>query len=163
MLAQYQEYWTRYILPYTYPAPEVLQFLGGKAPAYVTINWEPLWLLKLNYALESHCLFTLSLHWQLTSKAQNGNHSSTLLYHWAGLNVTTLPWCWVILRYVLSLRRPLPYGRTNGQTDKNRQTIAVTLHLRFAARVNYESEWLSQSLDSLRMQYSQPFASKPQE
>ncbi|MCG8626577.1 MAG: hypothetical protein MJE68_31830 [Proteobacteria bacterium] len=26
--------------------------------------------------------------------------------------------------------------RTDGQTDKNRQTIAVTLRLRFAARVN---------------------------
>ena len=27
-------------------------------------------------------------------------------------------------------------GQTDGQTDKNRQTIAVTLCLRFAARVN---------------------------
>ena len=43
-----------------------------------------------------------------------------------------------------SLRRPLQYGRTDRQmdrraderTDKNRQTIAVTLRLRFAARVN---------------------------
>ena len=27
-------------------------------------------------------------------------------------------------------------GRTDGQADSDRQTIAVTLHLRFAARVN---------------------------
>ena len=100
----------------TYPAPEVLQFLGGGTCLCHYINWRPLWLLKLNYALESHCLFTLSLHLQLTSKAQNGNHSCTLLYHW---NVTTLPWCLVILRCVLSLRRPLPYGRTDGQNSPN--------------------------------------------
>ena len=134
----------------TYPAHEVLGFssesvhdigVGGiKAPGYFTeslcdyFNW-------IMHALQSHCLFPLSLHWQLTSKAQNGNHSCTLLHHWAGLNVTTLPWCLVILRCVLSLRRPLPYGRTNDCSNR------VTLRLRFAAKVKktvcrYEHGWL---------------------
>ena len=49
---------------------------------------------------------------------------------------------------VLSFRQPLPLtqdgcdGQTDGQTDgqkKNFQTIAVTLRLCFAARVNYGS------------------------
>ena len=75
-----------------------------------------------------------------TSKAQNGNHSCTLLHHWAGLNVTTLPWYLVFLGCVLSLRRSLPYGQMDGwmdgQTDKNLKNIAVTLRLCFAARVN---------------------------
>ena len=67
-------------------------------------NWKLLWLPKLNYPLESHCLFTLSLHWQLTSKAQNSNQSCTevraickhrlataahyYMYYW---NMTTIP------------------------------------------------------------------------
>ena len=41
------------------------------------INWKLPWLPKLNYPLESHCLFTLSQHWQLTSKAQNCTRSCT--------------------------------------------------------------------------------------
>ena len=130
----------------TYPAHEVLGFssesvhdigVGGiKAPGYFTeslcdyFNW-------IMHALQSHCLFTLSLHWQLTSKAQNGNHSCTLLHHWAGLNVTTLPW--FSDAYFLSDDPYHTDGRTDGwtdrRTDKNRQTIAVTLCLRFAARV----------------------------
>ena len=57
--------------------------------------------------------------------------------------MTTIPLCQVYLECVLSLSLD-PYhlaqegcdGRTDGQTDKNCQTIVVTLHLRFAARVN---------------------------
>ena len=37
--------------------------VGGRAPGYVTIQTESFCdIPKLNYALESHCLFTLSLH-----------------------------------------------------------------------------------------------------
>ena len=57
--------------------------------------------------------------------------------------MTTLPLCRVYLKLecLLSFRRPLPFntgglGRTDGWTDKNRQTIAVPLSLHFAARVN---------------------------
>ena len=89
------------------------------------LNW--IMHLKANACLHCHCID----NWPARHRI-NGNHSCTLLYHWGGLNVTTLPWCLVILRCVLSLKRPLPYGRT----DKNRQTIAATLRLRFAARVN---------------------------
>ena len=69
--------------------------------------------------------------------------SCTLLYHWAGLNVTTLPWmpgnpqmC-TFSQTTLTIRTDgRTNGRTDGRTDKNRQKIAVTLRLRFAARVN---------------------------
>ena len=122
----------------------------GKAPGYVIsydyLNWS-------NMHLRATACFTLSLHWQLTSRAQSGNqsckshintdvtgNSCTLLHHWAGLNMTMIPLC---LECILSLRRPLPFstgglGWTGGRTDKNRQTIAVILCLclRFAARVN---------------------------
>ena len=48
--------------------------------------------------------------------------------------MTTIPLC---LECVLSLRRSLPFSIGGlGRTDKNRRTIAVTLRLRFAARVN---------------------------
>ena len=36
--------------------------------------------------------------------------------------------------------------RMDGGTDKNCQTIAVTLHLRFAARVNQSRNWKGQGL-----------------
>ena len=72
-------------------------------------------------------------------------NSCTLLLHWAGLNMTTLPGILMprIPRNAYFLYND-PYqiakegcdGRTDGWTDKNRQTIAVTLRLRFAARVN---------------------------
>ena len=39
-------------------------------PLTIYTNWKLLWQPKLNYALESHCLFALSLHWQLTSNGQ---------------------------------------------------------------------------------------------
>ena len=91
MPAQYQEYWTSYIpctwTGFRYSGPSLLSSesvhdkgLGGRhlAMSPYTINWKPLWLpwvLKLDYALESHCLFTLSLHWQLTSKAHACYHA----------------------------------------------------------------------------------------
>ena len=34
----------------------------GKAPDYVKLKASVTYTYKLNYALESHCLFTLSLH-----------------------------------------------------------------------------------------------------
>ena len=87
-----------------------------------------------------HLRATACLHCHSIDNWPARHRMATTAAHWAGLNVTTLPWCLVILRCVLSLRRPLPYGRTdgrtNGRTDKNRQTIAVTLRLGFAARVN---------------------------
>ena len=46
--------------------------------------------------------------------------------------MTTLPLCHVYLECA----HVLTDGRTDGRTDKNRQTIAVTPRLRFAARVN---------------------------
>ena len=55
--------------------------------------------------------------------------------------MTTIPLCPVYLKCVLALRRPLPFStgglrRMDGRTDKNHQTIAVTLRLCFAARVD---------------------------
>ena len=70
----------------------------GKAPGYVTIQTESFRDYrgyKLNYPLKSHCLFTLSLHWQQTSKAQNCNQSCTEVraickHRWQQLHTTTL-------------------------------------------------------------------------
>ena len=97
---QYQEYWTTYptpeqgagILLTTYPVPKqgsgttcrVSDLrVGGRHQAMPLCT---LWQLQLNYALESHRLFTLSLHWQLTSKAQNGNQSCSC---WGRCHVNT--------------------------------------------------------------------------
>jgi hypothetical protein len=41
------------------------------------------------------------------------------------------------LPYLTTLTSEQREVATDGQTDKNRQTIAVTLRLRLAARVNY--------------------------
>ena len=97
-------------------------------------NWKLLWQPKLNYALESHCLFTLSLHWQLTSKAQNCNQSCKLSWGKSHVNTdgqqlhTTTPLgrthCPVYLEWVLSLRQPLPFSigglrRMDGQKSPN--------------------------------------------
>ena len=126
----YQEYWT------TYPAPEqgsgtVLFRVSawsrsrGKAPGYVTIQTESFCdIPKLNYALESHCLFTLSLHWQLTSEAQNGNQSCS----WGTCRChTSIDWqqllhCWAGLTWPLFLMPIIPWMRTFSQT-----TLTITL------------------------------------
>jgi hypothetical protein len=45
-------------------------------------------------------------------------------------------------------------GGCDGRTDKNRQTIAVTLRLRFAARVNYMKSWLDASSSWMAMAWA---------
>ena len=108
----------------TYPAPKQASDtrvsdlrIGGRHLAMSLYKLKA--ILQLDYALESLCLFTLSLHWQLTSKAQNGNqscswgrchkhrlascNSCTRLLHWAGLNITTLPYATHTKECVLSL------------------------------------------------------------
>ena len=58
--------------------------------------------------------------------------------------MTTLPLCWVYLECVFlsddsyHLTQEGCNGRIDGWTDKNHQTIAVTLRLRFVVRVNNE-------------------------
>ena len=98
----------RWALCYLYPC--LKQDSGTRVNAWCEgtwqchyINWQP---LQLNYALL--CTWWEPLHWQLTSKAQNGNlsciaevpckqtgnsctlhtttHYYTTLHHWAGLN-----------------------------------------------------------------------------
>jgi hypothetical protein len=78
---------------------------------------KPLWICdmpKLNYALQSHCLFTLPLHWQCSWGRCHVNTD------WQQLHTTTP--LGVYLKCVLSLRRLLPFNtgglrRTDGQTD----------------------------------------------
>ena len=65
------------------------------------------------------------------------DQATPLLYPASLFNMTTIPLCWVYLECILSLRWPLPFStRGFGQTAKNRQMIAITLRLRFAARIN---------------------------
>ena len=106
------------------------------------------WIMHLRAAACLHCHCTdnwpakhrVAISHVAEVKTQTGN-SCTLLHHWAGLNMTTLPLCWVYLERILFLGWPLPFStgglrRTDGRTDKNCQTITVTLRLCFAARVN---------------------------
>ena len=114
-----------------------------KAPGYVTIQTENFcnnlnWIMHLR---ATAFLFTLSLHWQLTSKAQNQscswgkNHETqmgnsctvSLLHHWAGFNITTIPLCPVYLECVLSIRRPLPGGFRRTDRWDRRTKIAKQL------------------------------------
>ena len=111
------------------------------------INWKPLWHSTELRAM--HCLFTLWLYWQLTSKAQNGNQSCS----WGRCHVNTVAHyystgqdlTWPLFLYATYTRIRTFYDDPyhiiakvgcDGRTDKNRPTIAITLRLRFAARVN---------------------------
>ena len=145
MPAQYQEYWTRYILPCTYPASEVLQFssesvqyigIGPKAPAYVTILTESLcdYLNWITCTWEPLPVYTVTA---LTTDQQGTE--------WQPQLHTTINTTGQDLRDHSSLMPGTPQMRTFSQTtltiqkdertDKNCQTIVVTLRLRFAVRV----------------------------
>ena len=82
MLIQYQKYyipctwtWLWYCSsPFRVSAWSIV---GGRHQA---MSLYKLKASKLDYAFESHCLFTLSLHWQLTSKVITRKTASTRIF-----------------------------------------------------------------------------------
>ena len=135
----------------------------GKAPGYVTVQTENFcdnlnWIMYLRATACLHCHCTDNS--ELTSEAQNCNQSCSwgkshetqmgnsctlsLLHHWPGLNMTTIPLCPVYLECVLSIRRPLIGGlrrtdrRTDGQKSPN-NCSNPSIRLCFAPRVNKTS------------------------
>ena len=100
----------------------------GKAPGYVTTQTESFcdnlnWIMHFS---ESHCLFTLSMHWQLASKAQNCMvakkdtvHGTVTLYNpdaWTPLPTFIFPTSESFLTFIYPTREPQLSQRTISDT-----------------------------------------------
>ena len=119
--------WSNYVT-LSYPAPEqgsgTVLFRVSAWHLAMSLHYRKLKpcvivvYLRATACLHCHCIDNWPKHSGNQLCSQGWCNSCTLLHHWAGLNMTTLPLCYVYLECV--------YGRTDGRTDR-RTKIAKQL------------------------------------